>query len=44
VIARGDTLSDIALKYNISVDALLRHNGLTNTRINIGQRLKIPSS
>ncbi|WP_438951662.1 N-acetylmuramoyl-L-alanine amidase [Porticoccus sp.] len=44
VIATGDTLSDIALKYNISVDALLRHNGLTNTRINVGQRLKIPSS
>ncbi|TNE81232.1 MAG: AMIN domain-containing protein [Gammaproteobacteria bacterium] len=44
VIARGDTLSDIAVRYNVSVEALKRHNGLTNTRIRVGQRLRIPAS
>ncbi len=44
VIARGDTLSDIAERYSVSVDELLRHNGLTSTRIRVGQRLKIPTS
>ncbi|MEZ5529621.1 MAG: N-acetylmuramoyl-L-alanine amidase [Porticoccaceae bacterium] len=44
VIARGDTLSDIAVRYNVSVDALKRHNGLTNTQIRVGQKLKIPAS
>jgi len=44
VIARGDTLSAIAHSYNISVKQLLRHNGLKNTRIRTGQRLKIPTS
>lgn len=44
VIARGDTLSDIAVRYNVSVEALKRHNGLSGTRIRVGQRLKIPAS
>lgn len=44
VIARGDTLSDIAVRYNVSVEDLLRHNGLNSTRIRVGQRLKIPAS
>jgi N-acetylmuramoyl-L-alanine amidase len=44
VIARGDTLSAIAVRYNISVQALLHHNGLKDTRIRVGQRLKIPAS
>ncbi len=44
VIANGDTLSGIASQYNISVRQLQRHNGLKNTRIRIGQRLKIPTS
>ncbi len=44
VIARGDTLSDIAVRYNVSLDELLRHNGLTSTQIRVGQRLKIPTS
>ena len=43
-IASGDTLSGIAVRYNVSVKALLRHNGLKNTRIRVGQRLKIPTS
>ena len=44
VIRHGDTLSGIALRYNVSVDALRRHNGLKTTRIKVGQRLKIPTS
>ena len=44
VIARGDTLSGIAERYNISVDRLRSHNGLRNSVIRIGQRLKIPTS
>lgn len=44
VIARGDTLSGIAARYNISVEALQRHNGLTNTDIRVGQRIKIPTT
>lgn len=44
VIVRGDTLSGIAERYNISVNDLIAHNGLPTTRIEVGQRLKIPSS
>lgn len=43
VISRGDTLSGIAVRYNVSVKSLLRHNGLKDTRIRVGQRLKIPA-
>ncbi len=42
VISRGDTLSEIAQRYNVSVRQLMSHNGLKNTRIKLGQRLKIP--
>lgn len=44
VIGQGDTLSEIAQRHNISVDTLLRHNGLTSTVIKVGQRLRIPST
>lgn len=44
VITRGDTLSGIAVRYNITVKELLHHNGLSSTRIRIGQRLKIPTT
>lgn len=44
IISRGDTLSDIAQRYNVSVEQLLRHNGLNSTVIKIGQRLRIPST
>jgi len=44
VIARGDTLSEIASRHNLSVEALLRHNGMKSTVIRIGQRIKIPAS
>ncbi|MGH1471760.1 MAG: N-acetylmuramoyl-L-alanine amidase [Cellvibrionaceae bacterium] len=44
VIARGDTLSEIAKRYNVSVNEILKFNGLSSTVIRIGQRLKIPMS
>jgi N-acetylmuramoyl-L-alanine amidase len=44
VIARGDTLSDIAQRYRVSVADLRRYNSLKSTRIKIGQRIKIPIS
>ena len=44
VIARGDTLSDIAHRYRVSVADLRRYNRLKSTRIKIGQRIKIPIS
>jgi N-acetylmuramoyl-L-alanine amidase len=42
VIARGDTLSGIATRYNVSVPVLRKHNGLTNDSIRVGQVLTIP--
>ena len=44
IIARGDTLSGIAARYNVSVEALKQHNGMTSSVIRVGQRLKIPTS
>lgn len=44
IIARGDTLSGIAARYNVSVEALKRHNGMTSSVIRVGQRLRIPTS
>ncbi len=44
VIARGDTLSDLAKRYNVSVNDILKFNGLKSTVIRIGQRIKIPTS
>jgi N-acetylmuramoyl-L-alanine amidase len=44
VVARGDTLSEIAHKHQVSVGAIQRHNKLKSTRIRIGQRIKIPLS
>ena len=42
VIARGDTLSEIAERYNVSPIAIRRANNLNNDRIRIGQTLAIP--
>lgn len=44
VIARGDTLSDIARRHNISVDQIRRANNLNGSSIMIGQTLQIPAS
>ena len=44
VIARGDTLSGIAYRYNVSIRTLRSANGLRNDRIRVGQVLRIPST
>ena len=44
VIARGDTLSGIAVRHNTSVDKILRHNKLSSSTIRVGQKIVIPSS
>jgi len=43
-IASGDTLSDIAQRFNVSVNDLKDHNGLNSTRIMVGQKLTIPTT
>lgn len=42
VVVRGDTLYSIARRYNTTVDAIMRANGLTGSNIYVGQRLTIP--
>lgn len=42
-IARGDTLSSIAARYNVSVGSLKEANGIDSTVIRVGQTLTIPS-
>lgn len=42
VIARGDTLSGIAQRYNVSTSAIRVANKLSSDRIRIGQKLRIP--
>lgn len=42
VIARGETLSGLARRYNVSVQALRSSNNLASDRIRVGQTLLIP--
>jgi N-acetylmuramoyl-L-alanine amidase len=42
VIASGDTISEIAERYNVSASAIRRVNRLSNDKIRIGQTLSIP--
>jgi len=42
VISRGDTLSEIAERYNVTMSALKVENRLSNNSVRIGQTLKIP--
>ena len=42
-VASGDTLSAIALRYGVSVNQLMRHNGMRSATVKIGQTLKIPA-
>lgn len=44
VIARGDTLSSIALRYRVSVGAIKAHNQLNTSIIRVGQVISIPAS
>jgi len=42
VIARGDTLSEIAERYNVSMSAIRAANKLSGNQIRVGQTLQIP--
>ena len=42
VITRGDTLSEIAERYNVSMSAIRSANNLSGDRVRIGQKLTIP--
>jgi len=44
VIVRGDTLTGIAQRYNVSVNQLVAYNGIKSDSIKVGQTLKIPAS
>jgi len=43
VIMRGDTLSEIAERYNVSMNAIKAANGLSTSRLRVGQKLRIPA-
>ena len=42
VVTRGDTVSEIAERYNVSSADIRRANKLANDRIRVGQTLSIP--
>jgi len=44
ITARGDTLSEIAVRHNTSVRKILRYNKMSSSTIRVGQRILIPSS
>ncbi len=44
VIQRGDTLSEIAERFGVSMALLQQQNNLSNTVIRVGQQLAIPTS
>lgn len=43
-VARGETLYSIAIRHQMSVDQIIRHNGLPSATIHPGQKLSIPGS
>lgn len=43
VIARGDTLSGIAQRYNTSVKRILSYNKMRSSTIKVGQKIMIPA-
>ena len=43
-IARGDTLSAIAQRFNVSLSDLKNRNSISGSRIMVGQRLTIPTT
>lgn len=44
IVKSGDSLYQIANRFNTTVDELKRINNLTSNLLSIGQRLRIPSS
>lgn len=43
LVASGDTLSEIAARYNTSVNRILNYNKLSSSTIRVGQELLIPT-
>ena len=43
-VKSGDTLGKLATEFHTTVKAIQSANGLTDTRIKVGQKLKIPKS
>ncbi|MFQ5470120.1 MAG: N-acetylmuramoyl-L-alanine amidase [Gammaproteobacteria bacterium] len=43
IIARGDTLSEIAQRYNVTIASIRDFNKLNSNKVRIGQVLRIPS-
>ena len=43
-VKKGDSLYNIARKYNTTVDAIVKDNNLKNTNLSLGQNLKIRST
>ena len=43
-IARGDTLSGIAQRFNVSLSSLKMSNGISGSTIRVGQKLTIPAT
>lgn len=43
LVARGDTLSEIAAQYNTSVGKIVNYNKLSSSSIRVGQELLIPA-
>ena len=41
-IKKGDSLYEIAKKYNTSIDAIKRYNNLATNNLSIGQKIRIP--
>ncbi len=42
VVTKGETLSGIAVRYNVSMAALKDHNKLKSPEVRVGQKLRIP--
>jgi N-acetylmuramoyl-L-alanine amidase len=43
IVARGDTLSEIASQYRISMAKIMRYNKMSSSAIRVGQEINIPS-
>jgi N-acetylmuramoyl-L-alanine amidase len=43
-VARGETLSEIAARYDVSVQQIRQANRLNSDRLQIGQTLSIPAT
>jgi N-acetylmuramoyl-L-alanine amidase len=42
VVAPGDTLSEIAVRFNVSMKKIKRYNKMSSNKIRVGKKIKIP--